>query len=93
MESELKQIIDFYGKELQTIVAIEEMAELTKVLSKVYRHKGASTKDIQAIEEEMADVLLMLKQLQIIYGITDEALNAEIEFKTYRTLERIKEWH
>ena len=98
MESKLEQIVNYYGKELQTIVAIEEMAELTKVLSKIYRHKGASAKDIQALEGEMADVLLMLKQMQIIYGITDEALNGEIEFKIYRTLveaipiEWIEEW-
>ena len=93
MGNELQQIVDYYGKELQTIVAIEEMAELTKVLSKIYRHKGASERDRQALEEEMADVMLMLKQMQIIYGITDEALNGEIEFKIYRTLERMKEWH
>ena len=37
MESKLEQIVNYYGKELQTIVAIEEMAELTIVIASADR--------------------------------------------------------
>ena len=53
-----------YGKQSQLIMAMEEMAELTKELSKNIR--GSHNTD--AISEEIADVEIMLEQLKIIYG-------------------------
>lgn len=57
-----------YGKQSQLIMAMEEMAELTKELSKNIR--GA--KNTSAISEEMADVEIMLEQLKIIFGNRSE---------------------
>ena len=62
--------IRVYGKRNQTIVAIEEMSELTKELVKQLR--GNSNKD--SITEEIADVEIMLCQMKIIYQIKDEDL-------------------
>jgi len=53
-----------YGKQSQLIMAMEEMAELTKELSKNIR--GSHNTD--AISEEIADVEIMLEQLKIIYS-------------------------
>lgn len=53
-----------YGKQSQLIMAMEEMAELTKELSKNIRGE----KNTSAISEEMADVEIMLEQLKIIFG-------------------------
>ena len=50
---------------MQTMVAIEEMSELTKELVKQMR--GRDNKD--AIAEEMADVEIMMCQLRLMYGI------------------------
>lgn len=57
-----------YGKQSQLIMAMEEMAELTKELSKNIR--GA--KNTSAISEEMADVEIMLEQLKVIFGNRSE---------------------
>lgn len=52
-----------WGQQKQIVKAIEEMSELTKALSKDLIGKGESEK----IDEEMADVYIMLDQLQNIY--------------------------
>lgn len=57
-----------YGKQSQLIMAMEEMAELTKELSKNIR--GA--KNTTAISEEIADVEIMLEQLKVIFGNRSE---------------------
>lgn len=62
-----RHAIRHYGREEQTVVAIEEMAELTKELSKNYRGK----ENREAIAEEVADVEIMLEQLKRIFGIPD----------------------
>ena len=57
-----EKAIETYGKEMQMIVAMEEMSELTKELSKCLRKKEAN------VAEEMADVMIMLQQLLIIFN-------------------------
>lgn len=52
------------GTDAQIIVAIEEMSELIKELTKHLRNKG----DIDHISEEMADVKIMMHQLDIMFG-------------------------
>lgn len=54
----LRKAIDHYGKDNQVKKSIEEMAELTKALC-----KG----DVENIKEEIADVQIMLYQLQMIF--------------------------
>lgn len=65
----LKSAIERYGNTSQLIVAMEEMAELTKELSKFFR--GAHNED--AIAEEIADVRIMLEQLEIMFDCAGAA--------------------
>lgn len=51
-----------YGKQSQLVMAMEEMSELTKELSKNLR--GAD--NFKALAEEIADVEIMLEQLKVI---------------------------
>lgn len=60
----LNAAISHYG-DLQKTVAMEEMAELIKELSKDIRGTG----DPMHIAEEIADTEIMLAQLKLIYGI------------------------
>lgn len=60
--------LDEWGKDLQVIMAIEEMAELTQALTKDLR----GIPDSDNILEEMADVEIMLTQLKIVYGDTKD---------------------
>ena len=68
-EEILKSAIERYGNTSQLIVAMEEMAELTKELSKFLR--GAHNED--AIAEEIADVRIMLEQLEIMFDCAGAA--------------------
>lgn len=56
-----------WGRAAQVDMAIEEMAELTLALCKSKRE--TKSKDwLDNVYEEIADVLIMLDQLRIIYG-------------------------
>lgn len=53
-----------WGYNMQKMVLIEEMAELTKEIIKEKRGKG----EWFSVREEIADVQIMLDQMKIIYG-------------------------
>lgn len=80
-----KMAIEMYGKEHQTMIAIEEMSELTKEISKEYRGE----ENIDKITEEIADVYICLEQLQMIYEIEDEDLDEMIQKKMERNYNRM----
>ena len=56
-----------WGADLQTMMAVEEMSELTKEICKIKRGKI----DLDALADEIADVTIMLEQLREIYGLND----------------------
>ena len=58
------KLIKKYGKEKQIIVAIEELSELQKELTKYLR--GLQT-DYVSIAEEITDVEIMCEQLKFIF--------------------------
>lgn len=64
-----------YGIEAQTMMAIEEMSELTKEICKIKRGQF----DREYILEEMADVQIMLWQMNIIFGDPEEWIEKKIE--------------
>ena len=55
-----------YGDEEQINQGIEEMAELIQAINKFRRNPCEET--LNGIEEEIADVEIMLKQYKIIYA-------------------------
>ena len=81
-----EKAIEVYGADLQKQVAIEEMAELTKEICKDFRVKG----NREHIIEEIADVLIMMSQLEIIYDIKTKELIDVTENKIKRLDERLK---
>lgn len=56
------EAVAMFGATKQIDIAIEEMAELTQALSKFKRGK------IHNVEEEIADVEIMIEQLKIIFN-------------------------
>lgn len=88
MRPEVLQLaVDVYKKEAQVDMAIEEMSELTKALLK-HRRAEHSREDYnhekirQNILEEIADVIIMLTQLVIIYGgrdIIQQDINEKVD--------------
>lgn len=85
-KEQLHQIINHYGYNHQKDKLFEEMAELQKEVCKEKDGKG----DKQHIAEELADVYVMLQQLQLMYGISDEKIELEVQKKIERTLDRIE---
>ncbi len=69
----IRKAIDTYGEKNQIVVAIEELSELQKELTKEIRGKGNK----EHVAEEMADVSIMLSQLSMIYKNTDKVLKWE----------------
>lgn len=67
-ENILQSAINIYGEQPQMIVAMEEMAELIKELSKNIRGEN----NLENISEEIADVEIMIEQLKLIFNCFDE---------------------
>lgn len=79
-----KELIDKYGDK-QVIVAIEELSELQKELCKYLRGKG----NVEHITEELADVWIMINQMQMLFKIDSYDLEQKIDEKVLRTKERL----
>lgn len=79
--------IDKRGKQFQLTVAIEEMAELTKELTKIIRSGSYETNS--NLEEEIADVFIMLQQVCIILSASDSNIWKAITDKIDRLTERM----
>lgn len=79
----IEYVIETYGEDGQVIIALEEMAELQKELTKFLRGKS----NREHILEELADVQLMLWQLQKIFGFTETEIIENVKRKVKRTLE------
>lgn len=84
----LKRAIDTYGSDMQRLIVIEELSELQKAVIKQIRKP--CLENVRNIAEEIADVFIMLKQLEIMYGINPE-IQRNIDYKVKRLSERVKE--
>lgn len=85
-----QKILDKWGSETQSDMCIEEMAELTKALCKLKRVNisGYDKQPIlENIKEEIADVLNMAEQLELVFG-HDEIEKIRDE-KLLRTMKRL----
>lgn len=75
--------VEKFGKKPQLLVAIEEMSELSKALLKYIRNLEFDHGDAEAIlkniNEERADVAIMLSQLEVIFGENTEAEGEKLD--------------
>ena len=76
-EKDLEKIISHYGPRLQYIKAVEEMSELTKEICKCL----IGDSDPENLEEEIADVQIMLNQLMLMNNISQENINYQMNLK------------
>lgn len=97
-EAKIKYIARHYGIESQSLVLIEELSGLTKAITKYNRMKqeSLSMKIDEAtardnVVEEMADVLIMIKQVQLLLGIDDLEIEIARNIKIARTMKLIGE--
>lgn len=105
MTDKIQRIADYYGYEAQSRQLIEEMAELTKAINKLWRfehgyltsyyvgYKKDAVVDIcrEEIVEEIADVEICLECVEQSLDITAEEVDEVKETKVERELNRIAE--
>lgn len=110
MNDKLKLIADHYGIEIQAVKLAEECAEFSAATTKILYYKaqiesGSSTKFGDAIfgelfeareksTEELADVLLMARQVEYLADQIPELrakINKHMEAKIERQLKRMEE--
>ena len=95
IEKKVEMIADRYGYEPQSRQCIEEMAELTQAINKLWRKQnfGGNKEEVSAAEDavldEMADTLIMLWQMKYLLGFGEGQLHKRIEDKLDRQLQRI----
>lgn len=96
MDDLIKQIAENYGYEAQSRQLIEEMAELTQAINKLWRKQGngQSTENAMGaicnhVYEEIADVEIMLGQVKHLLRC-EEYVEEFKKIKVERQLERIK---
>lgn len=77
--------VSVYGRENQIHKTQEELSELNRALSR--DRQGEREK--KHIAEEIADVRIMCRQLEIIYGVEDDVA-AQICYKLRRLMRRIE---
>lgn len=82
----LRPIITAFGEKSQMLKSIEEMSELQKAICKYL--ENPSVDNLTNITEEMADVSIMMDQLQIIFSNEKEMQNV-VASKIERTYIRL----
>ena len=79
--------IQYHGIEQETTIAMEECSELIKAISKCKRY-GCIDKYRENLIEEIADVLIIINELQLIYDISDNDIenikNTKMDRMDYR---------
>ena len=89
--------LDLYGIEKQSLVAMEELAELQKAISKLVRNPKEKTKPLEFkglrdnLIEEMADALICMDQLIKFYEVKHYELQETIQAKQERQAKRLEE--
>ena len=92
-----QETMDRYGIKMQSLVAMEELAELQKAISKLVRNSEERTKSLEFkglrhnLIEEMADVLTCMDQLIEFYHIQRPDIQELIQAKQERQAKRLEE--
>lgn len=91
----IRETVNIYGDK-QYMTAVEEMAELMQAISKYLRIDNSCCDNVSQIQKEainnivaeMADVYVMLEQLQLMLNIKNADIQSVIDKKLNRQFER-----
>ena len=97
MEEELKKIINYYGIMDQLKYIHSEYFELDEAIIKAEQYEPKSFTQMNVnveyyvnhIAEEIADVMVMLEQIRLYYGIPSMQITEIMQQKIERQLQRI----
>lgn len=82
------KIAEHYGLNTQEFQSISELMELGEVLTRRPGQRDNTWKG--KLLDEMADVTIMIRQLRLLYDISDYDFSKKIDEKLDRQLERMK---
>lgn len=90
----LQEALDTFGVHRQIDKVIEESVELVQAVLKAREyqetHNGDYTPSLyHAIKTELADVYVTAEYVKMLYNISEEELQQEMDFKVNRLKERI----
>lgn len=85
-----EDIINHFGVDRQSRQAMEECGELIQAVNKMLRYPGDEIKRLELIEE-IADVLIMITQLKIMFSIEKSELGRMIDYKRNRLVQRYRQ--
>lgn len=86
----LDKALNHYGVEKQLLVCMEEPAELIQAISKAERYPNDEKRTDELIEE-IADVLICIEYLKMIYDIDQSNVEMWINRKLKRISKRMNE--
>ena len=93
----IEETLDRYGIEKQSLVAMEELSELQKAISKLVRNPKEKTEPLEFkglrnnLIEEMADALICMDQLIDFYKVKHYEIQDIIQAKQKRQAKRLEE--
>lgn len=90
----LDKVYKIYGEEYQNNIAVEELSELTKAITKINRAKYKGTFNSSHLEEladEVADVSIILDELKSNYRIA-ELIKERRKQKITRLVDRTNQY-
>lgn len=86
VEERIKRILQYYGPRQQCLKCAEEIAEFQTELMKCINQKG----NREHLAEEMADMLLTVEYVKLVFGIEDKDIQMIMKQKLDRTESRME---
>jgi len=97
MEEKLKKIINYYGPIEQIKQLDEEVKEFIETITDYERDSkspystvGIMQKDKEHMEEEFGDVMVMMEQYALYYGLDKDKIKEIMQYKADRQIGRIE---
>lgn len=84
-EEAIKSVADYYGLASQLKQLVEECSELSVATLHYFRNKDS----LEKIYEEMADVMIMIRQIIYLLGDDYKEIEEQVDYKLTRQLGRI----
>ena len=86
-----RRVLNTYDHDKQSLVHAEELAELTQALSKMRRRPTGydSLELLDNLIEEIADSLICIEQMMVMYGISPMEIQTVVNTKCLRQEERM----
>ncbi len=92
MKEKLLKIINNYGTRNQLKYLYTELYEFTEAIIEYEEDENGNIKtQLNHIQEEFADLMVMLEQFKAYYNLSNEDIMETMKYKIERQLKRIEE--